>query len=383
MTAAGRPGLELAATAAAIAGDIQDRLERLVRVSSPSGDRPGAEAALELCAGWLPDAFTIERVDCSTAACAPDLIARMQGTGERRVLLLGHVDTVVSHDDHVAPRLDGDRLFGPGAADMKGGVVLSLGVAGALARHPESFTELSLLLVTDEEWRTQPFVHVPRFAGYDACLCFEAGESSDEGEEGIVVIRKGAGTLRVSASGRASHAGSAPQHGANALLALCEAALAVSDCDDPAGPAQLTVTPTVIRSGDALNVVPAAGELLVDLRARDVAAFERVRGAVPRKVGDVRLDARMERVWPAMDAKAATARLLAAAAERLQRPLVPRARGGASDASHFAPAIPLTVDGLGPCGRGAHTPDEFVWLDSLHRRAEIALAVALAALDGD
>jgi len=58
-------------------------------------------------------------------------------------------------------------------------------------------------------------------------------------------------------------------------------------------------------------------------------------------------------------------------------------RGGASDASHFAAAIALTVDGLGPRGGGAHTPGEFVTAASLHERAEVALAVAVAVLAGD
>ncbi|MCW2984958.1 MAG: family metallopeptidase, partial [Conexibacter sp.] len=56
-------------------------------------------------------------------------------------------------------------------------------------------------------------------------------------------------------------------------------------------------------------------------------------------------------------------------------------RGGASDASHFAATIPLTVDGLGPRGGAAHNPGEFVLASSLRTRAEVALAVALAALD--
>ena len=58
---------------------------------------------------------------------------------------------------------------------MKGGVVLSLGVMRALASRPEDFAEVALLLVCDEEWRTAPFGHVERFAGFDACLCFEGG----------------------------------------------------------------------------------------------------------------------------------------------------------------------------------------------------------------
>jgi glutamate carboxypeptidase len=56
------------------------------------------------------------------------------------------------------------------------------------------------------------------------------------------------------------------------------------------------------------------------------------------------------------------------------------ARGGASDASHLATEIPLTVDGLGPRGGGAHTPEEFVLASSLQERAEVALALAGAVL---
>ena len=374
---------DLAAWAAAIAGRAREELEQLVAVSSPSGDLGGAEAALSLCAGWLPAGAGVERVACSTPGFAPDLIARLPGSGRRRLLLLGHVDTVVNHDDHVPLRHDGDRLYGPGTVDMKGGVVLSLALARALAQDATRFAELAVLLVTDEEWRRAPFAHVERFAGYDACLCFEAGEQTERGEDGVVVRRKGAGTLRVRATGRAAHSGSAPQSGVNALIALCEVAIAVTARADPDGPEELTITPTVIRSGEALNVVPAAGELLFDLRSRDTAAFERIRAAVPSELRGASLQTAMERVWPAMDSAAQTAALLTAAAARLGRPIVPRARGGASDASHFAPSILLTVDGLGPRGGGAHTPDEFVSVPSLHERAGLALAVALAALDID
>jgi glutamate carboxypeptidase len=67
-----------------------------------------------------------------------------------------------------------------------------------------------------------------------------------------------------------------------------------------------------------------------------------------------------------------------AAGEHLGRPIVGADRGGASDASYFAPVVPLTVDGLGPCGGGAHAPHEFVDPASLHPRAEVALALVAA-----
>jgi glutamate carboxypeptidase len=78
----------------------------------------------------------------------------------------------------------------------------------------------------------------------------------------------------------------------------------------------------------------------------------------------------------------ATADLLERASSRLGRPIRAAARGGASDASHFASRIPLTVDGLGPRGGGAHTPQEFVLARSLAERAQVAVALAVEALGG-
>jgi glutamate carboxypeptidase len=367
----------LTALAADCEPRLRDDLRRLVDISSPSGDVEGAERVLALCAESLPPGAVVERPPCSTESCAPDMLARVAGTGTGRVLLLGHVDTVFSHSQHQPLRDDGERLHGSGTADMKGGVVVSLAVMRTLAATPERFAELTLLLVCDEEWRTAPFRH----AGvYDACLCFEAGERAPDGQDGVIVIRKGAGTLRVHAHGRAAHSGSAPQNGRNALLGLAHAAIAISALNDPQGPGRLTVVPTVVHSGAAFNVVPAAGEMVVDLRSHETDDFERVLEAVRSEVTDVTLEARMERVWPAMDSAAATAEVLVAAGELLGRPIVARGRGGASDASHFAPLIPLTIDGLGPRGGGAHTPDEFIYADSLRERTAVALAIAEAVL---
>ena len=363
-----------------IASRAPRELEALVGVSSPSGDVDGAEEALAVCAALLPPQAEIERVECSTPGSAPDLIARIDGHGAGRLLLLGHVDTVIGHSSHAPLRRDGERLYGPGTVDMKGGVVLSLGVARALTARPDTFAEVSLLLVTDEEWRRHEFRHVERFAGYDACLCFEGGQLSAEGNEGVVVKRKAAGTMRIGATGRAAHSGSAPDQGRNALLALAATAIEVSRRHDPGGPERLSVVPTILRSGDAFNVVPAEGELLFDMRADSSDSFEAVRASIPGERDGVELEAEMQRVWPGMDSREATHDLLDRASARLGRPIDGVSRGGASDASHFAPSISLTVDGLGPRGGAAHNPGEFVLAPSLRERAEVALALAVAVL---
>ncbi len=358
-------------------------LEALVAISSPSGDAEGAEAALELCARRLPASAEIERVPCSSPGHVPDLLARIAGSGKRRVLLLGHVDTVVAHAEHLSLEREGERWRGSGSVDMKGGVALALGLAGWLAQTPESFAELGMLLVVDEEWRLQPFAHVERFASYDACLCFEAGERTAAGEEGVVVQRKAAGTLRVSAQGRAAHAGSNPDAGANALLAVAEAAVAVSPLHDPHGAEALSVVPSRIRSGDAINVVPAEGQLIIDARARHERSFANVIAAIPSTSHGATLEAELLRSWPGMDSRAATAPLLESASAELGRPIVGVARGGASDASHFAASIPLTIDGLGPRGGHAHSPEEFVHGPSMRERTEVAMAIAQTLLQPD
>lgn len=370
----------IAEAAAAIAARAPEELGQLVAISSPSGDVDGAERALAFAGTLAPSDALIERAPCSSADHADDLIVRVTGAGSGRVVLVGHVDTVVAHDEHRPCKRDGERLLGSGAVDMKGGVVLALGVLRSLARVPERYAEVALLLVVDEEWRTAPFAHGERFAAFDASLCFEAGERGPDGEEAVIVKRKAAGTLRVRAHGVASHSGSAPDKGRNTLLALAEVARRVAALHEPAGPQRLTAVPTVMRSGEAFNTVPSHGELHCDLRADSLEAFDPVLEAVPGEWGGVTLEAELVRRWPGMDTRERAGELLANATALLGRPVIGTQRGGASDASHLAVHLPLSVDGLGPRGGGAHAPQEFVLADSLSSRAEVALALAAAAL---
>jgi glutamate carboxypeptidase len=371
---------------AAQAQQIETRAERdleaLVAVSSPSGDVEGAEECVALVGALAPTEAAIERLPCSSPGHADDVVLRLRGSGRPRLLLLGHVDTVIGHDRHCPLERDGERLVGSGSIDMKGGDALAIGVLRALAERTADYAEVALLLVTDEEWRSAPFAHVDAFAGWDACLCFEAGQRTADGDEAVIVRRKAAATLRVRAAGRSAHSGSAPESGRNALVALAAAVQAVAATNNPAGPDELTAVPTILRSGQAFNVVPGDGELFCDLRSNRTDAFEEVLALVPGEVGGAALTPEFIRRWPAMDAREPTAPLLAAASDRLGRPIAAAGRGGASDASHLATAIPITIDGLGPRGGGAHANDEYVLADSLRPRAEVALAVVDAVLAG-
>src|SRR6185436_199957 len=199
--------------------------------------------------------------------------------------------------------------------------ILAIGALRAFAKRPELYEQLALLLVCDEEWRTNDFSHVPRFEGFDACLYFEAGELAGA-DEGVVVRRKAAGTIHVTATGRSAHSGSAPDRGRNALLALSKAAQLIAAAHDPHGEAHLTAVPTILRSGDAFNVVPGRGELFCDLRADELAAIEGVLERIPAEHDGVRLAAELIRRWPGMHSETETAPVLARASEALGRAVV-------------------------------------------------------------
>jgi glutamate carboxypeptidase len=102
---------------------------------------------------------------------------------------------------------------------------------------------------------------------------------------------------------------------------------------------------------------------------------------VPPEIDGVEIEVELVRRWPGMDSREPVeGRLAEPASKLLGFPVHVGARGGASDASHMAQLVELTVDGLGPRGGHAHHPDEFVSVESIEPRAAIALAFAAAAL---
>ena len=369
------------ATAAAIGERAFEETVALVSISSPSGDREGAELAVAAAMAMLPEAATTERMECSSPDHAPDLLATLTGTGSARILLVGHLDTVIAHERHREASVEGNQLYGSGTIDMKGGDALALGVLRAMAECTDSFAEVALLLVNDEEFRTSPFVHGPSLTRFDACLCFEGGERVADGTEAVVVKRKAAAAIKVEANGVAAHSGANPDAGRSALLALAGVSRTLAELHDPTGPEALSVVPTMMQSGEAINAVPARGELTVDMRADHEDAFVHVIGAVPNDVDGVGLYTERLRLWPGMDSREISAEPLARAGELLGRPIVGTSRGGASDASNIAPFVPLAIDGLGPVGGYAHNPSEYLLPDTLLPRAEVALAIVAALLD--
>jgi glutamate carboxypeptidase len=287
-------------------------------------------------AAILPDAASVERRPAPRPT-TPRLLARVTGEGQRRILLVGHLDTVVAHADHRPLRRDGDQLVGSGSIDMKGGDVLALGVLRALTETRRAeFAEVALLLVCDEEWRLGDFAHARRFAGWDACLCFEAGERDADDHDAVVVKRKAAGTVRRDRVGPLGPLGLGAPQGPQRAAGPRRGRAGRGGVPRPgrAGPSH--------RRADR----PARGGRL-QRRARPRRAhLRRARGPHERLRGRARRGARRGRRrhlraenlrrWPGMDAREPVAPVLERAGRALGRPIGPASRGGASDASHFA-----------------------------------------------
>ena len=315
-----------------------------------------------MVAAMLPGAAEIERVPCSTPGYAPDLLATLAGTGTARVLLLGHLDTVDRPRRAPAARARRERLVGSGTVDMKGGVALALGVMRVLAEMPDGIRRAHLLAVNDEEWRTGEFAHGPRFAGHDACLCFEAGERGPDGEDAVVARRKAAGTLRVIAHGVAAHSGSPPSRAATRCWRSPRWRGPSPGSAIRAGPERLTAVPTVLARATRSTSFPPTASWSATCARTDSMPSNPVLEAIPPSVDGVELEAELVRRWPGMDTREQVARAAARPGRVAARPAPARVgeRGGASDASHLAQHVPLTADGLGPRGGKAHHPDEFV-----------------------
>ena len=344
------------------------RLRQLVELETPSGHIPGLERCYELLASW--SAGLLGRAERIVSDRVPHLYLheRVSDPARPPVLLLGHADTVWPLGT-LAERpftTAGGRATGPGAFDMKAGLVMALDALD-LAGGAENVR----MLVTGDEERgslTSRGLIEEAAAGCRAVLVLEPSEKG-----ALKTARKGVAMYRLGVRGRAAHAGLEPERGVNAMVELAHQVLAISGLGD-AG-LGTTVTPTVGRAGTTTNTVPENAYVDVDVRAWQGQELERVEAALGRlgsrlPGATVRLEGGINR----LPLERGMSLQLLLDAQRLAKDLglaaVEEARvGGASDGNFTAALGIPTLDGLGPAGDGAHARHEWVDLDSLPERA--------------
>ncbi len=356
--------------------DYLDLLRQMVGINSYTANREGVNRLGTLTAEVFAE---LGLAAAAIPAASPDhgdhrILARPDHGG-RRLGLISHLDTVYSPEEEAAHdfvwRPVGPRIYGPGTVDIKGGTVIIYMMLDALrALAPDTYDRVdwTVLLDATEEVSGADFgrLCLDRL-GDDAygCLVFEGGQLAPSRRRvNVVVARKGMAIFRLSADGRAAHAGSAHDQGANAIVQLADVVRQVDGFTDYAR--DLTFNVGTIAGGTVVNRVPHQAAATVEMRAFDPDVFDEAVGrmlalndyssvASPNGYGcRVQVDlVRQTKAWPENEATGRLFDAWLAAAAGIGFRAVPERRGGLSDANHIWSRLP-TLDGLGPAGGNAH-----------------------------
>ncbi len=323
--------------------------------------------------GW-----EVERIPHSPADGDPQLgdllVATLKGSGRkgRRVLLIGHMDTVFPEGTAAERpfKTEGSTAYGPGVSDMKGGLLEGYHAVCCLQDAGlEGLGPITYVCNPDEEIGSPfsgPFI-LERAKGADVCFVLEGARENGD----IVSSRKGVRDIRIVIRGRAAHAGVEPERGRSATLQAAHTTIALHELNGrwPG----VTVNVGVIQGGTRPNVVAERCELNVDLRAVTANDFDEALAELERRaretvVPDVTVELVTQSGFPPMEKTEGTVRLVERAkalAAELGFEVNDAATGGASDANPVAGMGVPTLDGLGPVGGADHAPGEWLDLESV------------------
>lgn len=360
-------------------------IERLVRIESPSGDIRRLESSAGELARAGSDIMGVTP-EVVIAEGSPSVIWRF-GAGPRRVLLLGHHDTVWPAGTlaRLPWSTESATIRGPGCFDMKTGIVQAMyAVALVLERYgPRGVDGLTILITGDEETGSKGSRAIieTEAQACSAVLVLEAA-----GDNGALKIeRKGVSMYCVVAKGRASHAGLEPESGVNASIEIAAHVAAIAAMSDPT--TGTSVTPTRLLAGTSANTVPDRAELAVDVRVRTPEEQERVHkeiNALRPTLKEAMLEVNGGPNRPPMHVSRAK-ELFDLALDLSPRAgikgLTGLAVGGASDGNFTAGLGIPTLDGLGAVGGGAHADSEHVLIDHIAGRTTL-VALLLERLLG-
>ncbi len=301
----------------------------------------------------------------------------LDGSRNKPVLLLGHLDTVYEEGtlNQMPCRVSGGRMFGPGVFDMKGGIVMMLLAIAALQQeHGRLPRPVRVLLNPDEEIGSRVSRKITeRLAKKsEAVLVLEPSAGA---RGACKTARKGVGDYRVRVHGVSAHAGLDFEKGANAITELAYQLTRIATFTELKR--GTTVNPGIIRGGTRTNVIPELAEADIDIRINkqsEAQRLERLMHGLRPKDRRCKIEVSggvnrgpFERT-PAVVSLYRHARQIAAG---LGFDLAETAVGGGSDGNFTAALGIPTLDGLGAVGEGAHAAHENVILAEIPRRAAL------------
>jgi glutamate carboxypeptidase len=364
-----------------------DRLCVWLRTESPTHATGGVNQMMDLVEAEAAEAaISAERVPGRDGLGDSVILRAGPATNGPGVLVLSHLDTVhpIGTAERDLPiRVEGDRLYGPGAYDMKGGAYLALQAFKEVARRGAARRPLVFLFTPDEEVGSPTTRRMIEEFGRRSAAVLVTEPARDGGK--IVTARKGVGRFDVQVEGRPAHSGSRHPDGRNAIREAARQILAIEAMTDYAR--GVTTTVGMISGGTAANVIPQHCRFCVDLRVTNVAdgeAYEAAILALEPHDPEVRVAITGSMNRPPYEKTEAVASLFERAraiAQELGQHLaeVPMTGGGSDGNFTAALGIP-TLDGLGIDGDGAHTLQEYALISSIEPRRKL-IARLMATLD--
>lgn len=353
-------------------------LTEWVAVESHTYDMPGVNRMMDLVAASVAGTgIGVERIagrdglgDMLTLRAGPN-------NGQKPVVILSHLDTVHPEGTlakELPIRRDGDRLYGPGIYDMKGGAFLALEAFRTVLAADAAKVPLVFMFTPDEEIGSPTSRAAIEAEGRKAQAVLVTEPARDGGK--IVTARKGVGRFDVHVEGRPAHSGTSHDKGRNAIGEAAKQVVAIQGMTDYAR--GITTTVGMIKGGTAANTIPQHTWFCVDLRVRTVADGEEMTKKIlglKSSDPDIKIKVSGDMNRPPFEKTPEVAALFERA-HRVAKGLgidlidVPQT-GGGSDGNFTAVFGVPTLDGLGIDGDGAHTLHEYALVSSLAERAQL------------
>lgn len=379
-TVSAQPSKSLLEAAKAEEQMVLDSLRTLVSMESGTMDSRG----LIRIADYLEERLTklgarVERHKVK-GVNGDVLVGSYSGSGKRKIMMIAHMDTVYRPGILVNEpiKLDGNRLYGPGVADDKGGIAVILHALNILRQAGWSnYAQLTVLLNGDEESQSAGSGETiaALAADHDVVLSYEPTPSKALAKsEGVLLAAAGTGTVTLRVTGKSSHAGAAPEEGRNALLEMAHQVLQTSEIAKTIPGAQLNWTQAETRS--VRNQIPDNATALADVRLTAKDAAENLQVALnakahQHKVPDTEVSFNLQVGRPPFVGDARTLALAKKAqsiyAELDGRPLIFHPSTGAGTDAGYASRSgkPVVLESLGLAGWGYHAKNEYIEIDSI------------------
>jgi glutamate carboxypeptidase len=352
-------------------------LATLVNFDSGTDDTNGLKQVETMLAQRLTEMGAKVEIAAAPPAAGNMVVGKLQGTGSKNIMLMIHYDTVFPTGEAARRpfKIDGNKAYGPGVADAKGGALLIIYALDiARERGFKDYKTLTVLFNPDEEKSSLGSREMisKLSADQDYVLVFEPPEA-----DVVTVATNGIAYVHLDVKGRASHAGSAPEAGRNAAVELSNQIVQLKDLGSAAK--GTTVNWTVIKTGDRVNIIPEKASATADMRMSDLSELQRVQAdadkIVQKKlIPETEVTVKVENRRPPFSRNANSDKLAATADSIYKelgksiKPLAMRYGTDAGFAYNPKSGKPVVLDGMGIVGDRIHSSDEWVDLDSVAPR---------------